>query len=57
VTLRRADAAHRAGDEPGTSERLHAVRAADPVASPGDRLLLDDGRIELRVEELRPTRS
>lgn len=39
-----------AGDRPGTSERIFTPYA--PLvesARPGDRLLLDDGRIELRV--------
>jgi pyruvate kinase len=43
-----------AGDQPGNSEIVYTPY--EPLirsVSPGDRLLLDDGRIELRVEELR----
>ena len=43
------------GDSPGNSEVIYTTY--EPLvrsASRGDRLLLDDGRIELRVEELRP---
>jgi pyruvate kinase len=43
-----------AGDKPGNSELVYTPY--EPLirsVSPGDRLLLDDGRIELRVEELR----
>ena len=44
-----------AGDEPGSAERVFTPY--EPLitsARAGDRLLLDDGRIELRVEESRP---
>ncbi len=44
-----------AGDKPGNSEVVYTPY--EPLirsVSRGDRLLLDDGRIELRVEELRP---
>ena len=43
-----------AGDRPGNSEIVYTPY--EPLirsVSSGDRLLLDDGRIELRVEELR----
>jgi pyruvate kinase len=43
-----------AGDRMGTGQRIYTPYA--PLiasANPGDRLLLDDGRIELRVEERR----
>ncbi len=43
-----------AGDRPGTAERIYT--AYEPLvrsAKPGDRLLLDDGRIELQVQERR----
>ena len=43
-----------AGDKPGTTERIYTPY--EPLitsAHPGCRLLLDDGRIELRVEETR----
>ena len=43
-----------AGDQPGNSEIVYTPY--EPLirsVSPGDRLLLDDGRIELRVEEVR----
>lgn len=45
-----------AGDDPGTRERIYTPYA--PLvesARPGDRLLLDDGRIELRVVDVRPS--
>src|SRR5687767_9149378 len=43
-----------AGDRPGTVERIYTPY--EPLvrsAKPGDRLLLDDGRIELQVQERR----
>ena len=41
-----------AGDEPGTAGRIYTpYRPLIESAKRGDRLLLDDGRIELRVEE------
>ena len=43
-----------AGDQAGSAgAHLHAYEPLVESAKPGDRLLLDDGRIELRVEERR----
>jgi pyruvate kinase len=45
-----------AGDEPGSRERIYTPYA--PLiasARPGDRLLLDDGRIELHVTRVSPS--
>lgn len=42
------------GDRPGTAERIYTpFETLIECAKPGDRLLLDDGRIELRVVEAR----
>ena len=44
------------GDFPGTAGRVSTTYAGLPQSvKPGDALLLDDGRIQLRVEETQPT--